>query len=128
LSCRLQISQLLSLLIPINRQIPDLLHITDHLLVSISLDPGQLLHSICVTIHNIGQISHQFILLQQQVLKLCQSKENMSIEETTRKTQASKKEKNTFLLLGSSLGLLLQLGGLIFRSRIVLLQSFDPGL
>ena len=42
--------------------------------------------------------------------------------------QASKKEKNTFLLLDSSLGLLLQLGGLIFQSRIILLQSFNPGL
>ena len=42
--------------------------------------------------------------------------------------QASKKEKNTFLLLGSSLDPLLQLGGLILQSRIVLLQSLHPGL
>jgi hypothetical protein len=49
----------------------------------------------------------------------------MSIEETTRRTQ--KKEKNTFLLLGSSIGSLLQLGGLILHSRIVLLQSFYLG-
>ena len=52
----------------------------------------------------------------------------MSTEEATRRTRASKKEKNTFLLLGSSFGLLLQLGGLIFKSRIVQLQSFDLGL
>ena len=52
----------------------------------------------------------------------------MSTEEATQKIQASKKEKNTFLLLGSSLGLLLQLGGLILQSLIILLQSFDSGL
>ena len=50
----------------------------------------------------------------------------MSIEETYSKD--TKEGKNTFLLLGSSLGLLLQLGGLIFQSRIILLQSFNPGL
>ena len=52
----------------------------------------------------------------------------MSTKEATRKIQASKKEKNTFLLLGEGLRLFLQLGGLILKSRIVLLQSFDPGL
>ena len=34
----------------------------DQLLVSVSMDLGRLLQSICVMIHNIGQISHQFIL------------------------------------------------------------------
>ena len=43
-------------------KLPDLLRITDRLFVSISLDLGQLLHSICVMIHNIGQISHLVIL------------------------------------------------------------------
>jgi hypothetical protein len=52
----------------------------------------------------------------------------MCTKKATQKIQASKKEKNTFLLLGSSLRLLLQLGDLVLKSRIVLLQSFDPGL
>ena len=37
-------------------------------------------------------------------------------------------KKNTFLLLGSSLDLLLQFGGLILKSRIILLQSFNSSL
>jgi hypothetical protein len=61
----LKISQLLDLLITINRQVPNLLHVLDHPFVRISLDLGQLLHSICLAIHNIGQVSHQFILFQQ---------------------------------------------------------------
>jgi len=52
----------------------------------------------------------------------------MSTKEATQKIQPSKKEKNTFLLLGEGLSLLLQLGGLVLKSRIVLLQNFDPGL
>ena len=64
LSRRLKISQLLSFLITISRQVSDLLHIADHLLVSVSLDLRQLLKSICVTIHNIGQISHLITLSQ----------------------------------------------------------------
>ena len=110
----------------ISCQFPDLLHIADHLLISVSLELGQLLHSICVMIHNIGQIRHVVFLSQQQAFKLCQIKENMRTEENYSKD--TKERKNTFLLLGSSLGLLLQLGGLILQSRIVLLQSLQPGL
>ena len=58
---RLKISQLLG-------ELPDLLRITDQLYISISLDLGQLLHNICVTIHNICQISHIITLSQQQAL------------------------------------------------------------
>ena len=65
---RLKISQLLSLQVSVNHQVPDLLHILDLLLVRISLDLGQLFHSICVMIHNIGQISHQVILFQKKLL------------------------------------------------------------
>jgi hypothetical protein len=54
LSRHLKISQLLGLLITISYQLLDLLHVLHHLLVRVGLDPGQLLHSICVTIHNIG--------------------------------------------------------------------------
>ena len=63
---RLKISQLLSLLITISHQVLDLLHIPDQLLVIVSFDIGQLLHSICSAIHNIGQVGQQFILFQQQ--------------------------------------------------------------
>ena len=52
------------------------------------------------------------------------------IEETVKKPldgQASKEEKNTFLLLGCSLGLLLQLGGLIFQSRNCPAPKLRPG-
>ena len=92
LSRRLKISQLLSLLIMISRQVPDLLHIADHLFVSVSFDLGQLLQSICVTIYNIGQISHLIMLSQQQAFKLCQSKENMSTEENYLKETKEGKE------------------------------------
>ena len=66
LSRRLKISQLLGLLITISYQLLDLLHVLHHLLVRVGLDLGQLLHSICMTIHNIGQISRLVILSQQQ--------------------------------------------------------------
>jgi hypothetical protein len=36
-------------------------------------------------IHNIGQISHQFTLFQQQAFKLCQSKANMSSKKLPEK-------------------------------------------
>ena len=61
LSCRLEIGYLFSFQVPISREVLDLLHIRDKLFVEISLDLGQLLYNICVMVHNICQISHQFI-------------------------------------------------------------------
>jgi hypothetical protein len=125
---RLKISQLLGFLIMISRQLFDLLHILDHLLVRVSLDLGQLLQSICLVIHNIGQASHHLTFSQQQAFKLFKARRTLAPKSYLKNTSSSKKEKNTFLLLGEGLFLFLQLGGPILKSRIVLLQSFDPGL
>ena len=81
----------------ISRQIPDLLHIPDQLLVRVSLDIGQLLHSICLAIHNIGQISHHFTFSQQQAFKLYQSKVNMSTKDKSYSKLTSTKEGKEYL-------------------------------
>ena len=94
---RLKISQLLSLLITISHQVLDLLHIPDQLLVIVSFDLGQLLHSICSAIHNIGQVGQQFILFQQQAFKLCQSKANMSTKDKIYSKTTGTKGGNKYL-------------------------------
>ena len=81
----------------ISRQIPDLLHIPDQLLVRVSFDLGQLLHSICLAIYNIGQVSHQFIIFQQQAFKLYQSKVNMSTKDKSYSKLTSTKEGKEYL-------------------------------
>jgi len=118
LSRRLKISQLLSFLITISRQVSNLLHITDHLLISISLDLRQLLHSICVTIHNIGQISHLIILSQQQAFKLCQSKENMRTQENYPKDKHQRRKRIPFFSLAAALTFSCSLEALSLRVEL----------
>ena len=118
LSRRLKISQLLSLLITISCQLPDLLHITDHLFVSVSFDLGQLLHSICMMIHNIGQISYLIILLQQQAFKLCQTKENMSTEGNYSKDNHQRRKRIPFFSLAADLAFSCSLEALSFRAEL----------
>ena len=72
----------------------------------------------CVTVHNIGQISHLIILSQQQAFKLCQSKKNMRTQENYSKDKHQRRKRIPFFSLAAALALSCSLEALTFIAEL----------